>query len=239
MPPFFGEIDSNGLPKNGAMFAGVLMTIFATFIPFSYLDDFVSAGILVAFTTTNCSLVIMRRESPTDTPYLLQKLLGSFNLCSFISCLALSHLPSPLNYITGSLLGIISALIARKISQSCPSIPFGSSSAKTKSLYGDENKFFKTPLVPYIPCLGMFINYLLICQLSFLGIAILLGYILFAILIYFLYGAHHSVGRNENWDDGNYAAVDAHDNRYKKVTHVRRKGELHRASKQVRVISCS
>ena len=62
--------------------------------------------------------------------------------------------------------------------------------------------------------MGMFINYLLICQLSFLGIAILFGYITLAILVYFLYGAHHSVGRNENWnDDGEYAVVDAHEDK--------------------------
>lgn len=210
LPPMFAEIDETGNPRKGALFAGVLMTIFATFVPFSYLDDFVSAGILIAFTTTNCSLVLMRRESPQTNPYLLQKLLGLFNLCSFLTCLAASHLPPPGNWIIATMLGFISILVARKMSRQCPPISFGNSTGKSNNLYGDK-KYFSTPLVPYIPCLACFANYLLIAQLSFLGIVTLFAYALFAVLIYFLYGAHNSVGREENWEQEEYTSVGAHE----------------------------
>ena len=46
LPRMFSEVDSNGDPRKGALFAGVIMTLFATFVPFSDLDDFISAGIL-------------------------------------------------------------------------------------------------------------------------------------------------------------------------------------------------
>ena len=210
LPPMFAEIDDTGNPRKGALCAGVLMTIFPTCVPFKYLDDFVSAGILIAFTTTNCSLILMRRESPQTNPYLLQKLLGLFNLCSFLTCMAVSHLPSPLNLIIGAMLGFISILVARKMSRQCPPMmSFGNSTGKN-NMYGDK-KYFSTPLVPYIPCLACFANYLLIAQLSFLGIVILFAYALLAVLIYFLYGAHNSVGREENWEQEEYTSVEGHE----------------------------
>jgi len=217
LPPMFGEIDSTGNPRKGALFAGVLMTIFATFVPFSYLDDFVSAGILIAFTVTNCSLVIMRRESPESKPNLLPKLLAWFNAFSFLTCLVASHgLQSPIGWILAFLLGFVSILIATKISRQCPPTKsFGNATRKTTTKFYGDKKYFSTPLVPYIPCLGIFVNYFLISQLSFLGIGILLIYTLGVVLFYFWYGANNSVGRREGWEQQQkeiqYSMVEAHD----------------------------
>ena len=239
----FGEIDDMGNPRKGALFAGrfnyvhlldskpypcimltyrvlwmhfagALMTIFATFVPFSYLDDFVSAGILIAFTVTNCSLVIMRRESPEGKPNLLQKLLAWFNLFSFSTSLAFTHLPSPLGITLGLLLGSLSVFIATKISRVCPPTrSFGNATSKAAQFYG-EKEYFSTPLVPYIPCLGMFANYFLIAQLSFLGIGLLVIYAFVLVLLYFCYGARNSIGRMEGWDQQqHYSMVEAHENR--------------------------
>lgn len=52
LPPMFCEVDQNGNLRKGTIVAGSLMTLIATFVPFEYLDDFVSAGILVAFMVT-------------------------------------------------------------------------------------------------------------------------------------------------------------------------------------------
>lgn len=186
------------------------MTLFATFVPFAYLDDFVSAGILIAFTVTNCSLVIMRRESPQSDSRLLPKLLAWFNLFAFCTALSFTHLPSPICWIVGVLLGSISVAFARKVGNECPPTrTFGNAPSKAAQFYG-QKKFFETPLVPYIPCLGMFANYFLIAQLSFLGIGILLAYSLLLVLIYSLYGAHNSIGRTEEWDEQQYSIVEAH-----------------------------
>lgn len=51
--------------KDGNLFwsnilCGIPMTILATFVPFSWMDDGISVGILVAFNMTNTALVIMR-----------------------------------------------------------------------------------------------------------------------------------------------------------------------------------
>ena len=131
LPKWFGNL------RNGAFFAGVLMTLFATFVPFSALDDFVSAGILVAFTITNCSLVVMRRESVNHR---LEKLLALFNSFSFITCMILSHVGH-----VGWIFTPLPIYIAWKISQKCPPTSFGNS-----HLYINE-RYFTTPLVPYVP----------------------------------------------------------------------------------------
>jgi hypothetical protein len=187
------------------------MTIFATFVPFSYLDDFVAAGILVAFTVTNCSLIVMRRRSPESQPNLLRSLLAWFNLFAFLTCLAISHLDAPLSWIIGLLFGTFSVIIAIKLARECPpSISFGNSSEKT-SQFKNDNKHFVTPFVPFIPCMGMFVNYFLISQLSFTGIALLCAYTLLAVLVYFLYGAQNSVGRTLGWEEQRYTILEAHE----------------------------
>ena len=213
LPPMFGEIDSSGNPRKGALFAGALMTIFATFVPFSYLDDFVSAGILVAFTITNCSLIIMRRESPEANPFLLEKLLAWFNLISFLTCLVLSHgMKSPIGWITAPVLGLLSLSTAIKISRQCPPLSsFGKANESNHQIYGNKT-YFATPFVPYLPCLGMFANYFLISQLSFMGICLLIIYAMFAVALYFSYGAHNSIGSTEGWEKRQYSVVEAHDN---------------------------
>ncbi|KAL7452728.1 hypothetical protein ACHAWC_004453, partial [Mediolabrus comicus] len=131
IPEWFGDL------KNGAVFAGVLMTLFATFVPFAALDDFVSAGILFAFTITNCCLVVMRRESLNGR---LEKLLALFNVFAFLTCLVLTHVGH-----IGWLVSPLLVFIARKISRTCPPTSFGNTQTQ---LYRHE-KFFATPLVPW------------------------------------------------------------------------------------------
>jgi len=143
IPEWFGEI------KNGAIFAGVLMTLFATFVPFSYLDDFVSAGILVAFTITNCSLVVMRHESLNHR---LEKLLALFNACSFLTCMMLSHVGH-----IGWILIPLPIFIACKISRTCPPTSFGNT-----QVYRHE-KYFTTPLLPYLPVSITYTNVIYAC----------------------------------------------------------------------------
>lgn len=194
------------------------MTIFSTFVPFSYLDDFVSAGILVAFTITNCSLIIMKRRSPESQPNLLRSYLAWFNLFAFLTCLAMSYLKAPLSWIIALLFGSLSVIIATKMSNQCPPMSFGNFSDK-RSQSDDDKMHFSTPFVPFIPCMGMFVNYFLISQLSFIGIAMLCVYTLFAVLVYFLYGAQNSVGRMMGWEEQRYAMLEAHETKQQVPIH--------------------
>lgn len=206
LPAVFGETDATGNTVKGALIAGALMTIFATFVPFSYLDDFVSAGILMAFTITNCSLIIMRRRSPESEPHLLQKNLAWYNIFAFSTCMSISHIKvKAIRWGIGSILGLLSLLISIRISIKCPAMTlFGNATSNT--LFSDK-QYFSTPFMPYIPCLGIFVNYFLISQLEFLGIFLLLAYILLFVLLYFLYGARNSVGRGEGWKEQDYFLI--------------------------------
>eukprot|EP00537_Pseudo-nitzschia_pungens_P004964 CAMPEP_0172363036 /NCGR_PEP_ID=MMETSP1060-20121228/6503_1 /TAXON_ID=37318 /ORGANISM="Pseudo-nitzschia pungens, Strain cf. cingulata" /LENGTH=732 /DNA_ID=CAMNT_0013085685 /DNA_START=403 /DNA_END=2601 /DNA_ORIENTATION=+ len=59
------EIFCRQSPKDGNLFwsnilCGIPMTLLATFVPFSWMDDAISVGILFAFNMTNTALVVMR-----------------------------------------------------------------------------------------------------------------------------------------------------------------------------------
>eukprot|EP00984_Skeletonema_dohrnii_P002329 scaffold804_cov85-Skeletonema_dohrnii-CCMP3373.AAC.14 len=154
-------------------------------------------GILVAFTITNCSLVVMRRESLNHR---LEKLLALFNAASFFTCMMLSHVGH-----IGWIFTPLPIYIACKISRTCPPTSFGNT-----QLYRHD-KYFTTPMVPYVPCLGMFVNYFLIAQLSMFGIGCLVIYASVAVVLYFAYGSCKKTTRR--WDDRQYSQVDVKDGR--------------------------
>lgn len=213
LPPMFSEVDPEGNPRKGALFAGALMTLFATFVPFAELDDFISAGILAAFTMTNCSLIIMRQKSPETNPSLLGKLLVRFNVLAFATCTVLAH---GLHFIVGcilaALLGLLCAMTVVEIRRKCPQTSsFGEETTNETTSFGDHKHYFTTPFVPAIPCLGTFVNYILVSRLSLFGIGLVVLYTLLLTLFYFCYGAKHSVARRLGWTRRHYSSVGADD----------------------------
>jgi len=62
IPPWFARIDSTGNLWNGTLFAGLLMIVLASLVPFTHINDMISAGILVSFNMTESTLILMRRE---------------------------------------------------------------------------------------------------------------------------------------------------------------------------------
>jgi hypothetical protein len=88
-------------------------TLVAVFIPFKYLDDTISAGVLLSFNLTNSSLVIVRKCSATaavsssssqaeaeaetgrthnSPPSPCKKLLTSFNALAFAASLLFANI---------------------------------------------------------------------------------------------------------------------------------------------------
>ena len=63
-----------------------------------------------------------------------------------------------------------------------------------------EKGYFQTPFVPALPCLAIAINWYLIAQLDLFGIALLIGFLLLAVLYYFVYAQYHSVGNTQGWN---------------------------------------
>jgi len=182
-PKAFGEVDDTGNLSNGIWLSGVFMTLIASFIPLTYLDDTVSSAVLVAYTMTNSSLILCRYHSPTDKPYLLENLLLRVNVSSYAASLLWVH-----SYDTfiGRLVAVIATALAIvscvQIYRKCPkSHVFGRGSSavvdprKEHESHVDEY-FFRTPFLPFLPCMGMFINWYLVAQLQVEGVVTLVGF---------------------------------------------------------------
>jgi amino acid transporter len=92
-PEIFGRTDHRGNLFWSTILSGIPMTILATVVPFSYLDDCISVGILISFNMTNSSLIIMKCESSYNGPPLSYALLF-YHLLAFGTGLT-SHVTSP------------------------------------------------------------------------------------------------------------------------------------------------
>jgi len=215
LPPMFCEVDAGGNIKKGTIVAGSLMTLIATFVPFEDLDDFVSAGILVAFTVTNSSLIVMRRESPTYRPRLLGQLLVAFNAVSLGMCITFVH---GWGFAWGKLLALIlAALVALTwglIKMFCPSSAVFGGNRPIASTWAEGVEYFRTPFVPLIPCLGTIFNAYLIAQLDMSGILLLLLYFVISTAFYFYYRARKRAVRSRQRrfrrGRGSYEEVEMH-----------------------------
>jgi len=218
MPEIFGRIDNQGNLHDGAKISGIIMTLIATFVPFGYLDDLISAGILVAFSMTDCCLVIMRCDPPFGQPtHFLNQCLVGYNALCFVTALFITHLWDAVT-ILGPAITLICCTatfwLATYIGRFPLSATFGvgggesslSTSVQPSSPHHhhqnqQQTVYFKTPLVPHLPLAGMFVNWYLIAQLEFVGLMLLLLYIGLAVLFYFCYGAKQSVGNATGWND--------------------------------------
>lgn len=223
LPGIFSMIDNKGNLWYGTLISGSIMVFIASFVPFDRLNDMISAGILLAFCLTDSSLLLMRIESPDSEPFKVEHLLAIFNFACLVLGVIMAHFYHTLigKLILGAtLFYIVKSFIGLWIGCS-PVVHFG---GKTRRYYGDrsatieENAYFKTPWLPFVPCLGILINWYLIGQLELFGICLLFGFILTVTAFYFGYSRHHSVGNNGGWNDegipcrNNIGFPDYHDN---------------------------
>ncbi len=63
LPKIFSEIDSKGDLTKSMIIIGIVCTLIALFVPFTHLDNMISAGILISFNLTNSALILVRRAS--------------------------------------------------------------------------------------------------------------------------------------------------------------------------------
>ena len=189
LPPIFGQVDHAGNLKWGCLLSGVPMTLLATFVPFAFLDDLISVGILIAFCMTNTSLILMRCESPIDRPNLLPKSLALYHILAFVTGLS-CHWDETQYwrwFSVGSAL-LLSLWMYRTFPATAT---FGGSVFRrhdsdldAASFLDGDRKIFQTPLVPLIPCMGISINWYLVAQLEPSGMVLLTAYLGLVTLIY-------------------------------------------------------
>ena len=189
LPELFSRTNDEGNLFVGTLIAGVGMTLVAALVPFTYLDDLISAGILVAFSMTDSSLVLLRRSSPT--PGHLERCLIAYNgFCLVTSLLWMHHgdSASGLLKVANGILTLATFGSAIYMTWSCPAAPqCGSGLFTTQNSSSTDATYFATPFVPLIPCLGMAVNWMLIAQLEVVGLWLLALYLGLSIAAYWFF----------------------------------------------------
>jgi len=218
IPPWFAEIDSTGNLWNGTFFAGSIMILLASFIPFTHINDMISAAVLLSFNITDSTLIIMRREALfSDGNFLVEKLTCAFNLSAFLLAVMLTHtsLNSTLQIITASALFASMVVSCVFIYLWCPEVKaFGGErrrgqdersrvpvavTSSSDTVIVQDDGCFKTPLVPFLPCCGIFMNWFLVSQLNIISIFLLIGFLALWVIFYFTYSIKHSIlGKSSN-----------------------------------------
>lgn len=190
LPPIFSRVDETGNLWHGTLIAGIVMITVATCVPFTYLNDLISAGVLTAFSMTSASVILLRCESPKGQPLRLEKSLIKFNILSISMGLLMQHGGDGLVAQLLPLLNFLMLLgLAIKIGSTCPKVHVNNSTA-----------YFETPFVPYLPLIAQFLNCYLIGQLGISCILLLIGYIGTAILLHVIFGRKETVLTNNDGD---------------------------------------
>mmetsp|Transcript_14907 Transcript_14907/g.41202 ORF Transcript_14907/g.41202 Transcript_14907/m.41202 type:complete len:610 (+) Transcript_14907:65-1894(+) len=203
LPPVFAQIDCNGNLWNGTLIAGTAMTLISACVPFENLNDMISCAVLTVLALTDSSVVLLWHEGTEEHSNLPGQLMGLFHFLSLVSGVAMVNF---MDNMVGRAVAASGAcgmiIVCWAVSRFCPRCStFGGS----RSHYNDnelqkEDGYFRTPLVPLVPCLAIATNWYLIAQLSLSGIGFFLAFLALAVSYYFLYASHHSVGGNGGWE---------------------------------------
>eukprot|EP00540_Astrosyne_radiata_P008108 CAMPEP_0116830650 /NCGR_PEP_ID=MMETSP0418-20121206/4878_1 /TAXON_ID=1158023 /ORGANISM="Astrosyne radiata, Strain 13vi08-1A" /LENGTH=239 /DNA_ID=CAMNT_0004459771 /DNA_START=66 /DNA_END=785 /DNA_ORIENTATION=- len=206
MPRMFLQLDGRGNLRSGIWASGILMTILATLCPFSLLNDWISSGILY-----NCSLIVLKCENNNNNnsgdnnnnhSNSLRYLLCLYNLLCFATSMLLTRMQQQEQSSVWMILFSNLLMLATILTFSYMACTFpksgGGGSIVTMQTHDAETHFFETPLVPFIPCLGIFCNWYLIAQLHISGLLLLLGYILLITILYCT-SARCFVRKNSGW----------------------------------------
>jgi amino acid transporter len=204
LPEVFGRVSPSGNLRSGSLIAGTFMTIISTFVPFDYLDDLISSGILIAFSMTNGCVILMRCEPPTHRPKLTGRLLILFNGLCLLTSLLLSREGSFDGIVLAAVSGALTIATALFLAWMCPRrARFGGTEMRPVDNEAPSH-LFETPFVPYLPCIGTFVNWYLIAQLDTFGILLLLLYLGAAATLYIALGFKRTRRR---WVQGDYQGL--------------------------------
>lgn len=153
IPILFAGVDEEGnLANKGIKVCGTIMIAIATIVPFQYLDDLISSGILIAFTITDTSVILVRKSSPHDNPVMLERLIVIFHLLSFLSGLLLRNCSTET---TGDAVRIMTVLFCACTLFTGYRISLCPSSELRPNTSAD---LFLTPFVPTLPLVGIFVS---------------------------------------------------------------------------------
>jgi len=197
LPAAFRAVDADGNLVHGILISGAVMTLVALLAPFNVLDGICSAGVLVAFQLTNCSLVLVRVDEAARAGADSARprwLLLRFCVASLAATVALDRAtkgaPAAPCLIVAAALFLASLFFGRGISAHCR-LP----DPATKAYYVG----YRAPGVPWVQLLSLYCNWYLLAQLD---ASMLLAFVLYAFLalaFYLAVGVRASAGNTVGW----------------------------------------
>jgi len=197
LPPLCRQVDRNGNLWHATLGAGSFMVVVATFVPFEHLNDMISFAVLSILNMADSSLILLWHSNDTQ-PRLAAALVAAYHCAALTTAVVLST-PGYIQSLLGGAVVTLSvgAMVATAglIYVCCPrSETFGASrmpvdgggseSNDCNRVVVDEDDYFRTPLVPFWPLLGIFVNWYLIAQLDWAGVASMMSCLLLATIFY-------------------------------------------------------
>lgn len=183
------------VPYWGTIITGGVAALISFVLPIDSLQNMISIGTLMAFSTVCAGIVILRYQPPVSlnqppppqswkTNVVL--FLFLFLLCSIALCVSLTNLSS-IHISIPIILALLTLLPVIRLAR----LPQNRANLDTD--------IFLCPLVPYLPCAGMFTNVYLICSLDWESYVRIVVWTVLGFLIYFGYGIRYSrLGRKDD-----------------------------------------
>ena len=214
--------ESVGNLTSNIQFCGVAIVLLALLVPFQYLDDLISAGALFLFSVTDCCLLTLRYKCPSESflgtveelddrsvfsivavrrELSLGRLLILLNVFPFASGLCFVYIPmEALKYTLGTVFALLTLGVTIYMWVYCKE-QSSTRFALEGDGYGIGRRRFRTPLVPFLPALGIYANWFMIANIGWVGICMLMGYLFVGVLIYGTFCSGRSLV-NSGWSSG-------------------------------------
>jgi len=187
LPPIFQQRNADGNLIWSIVLSGIPMAAMATFVPFSWLDDSISVGILIAFNMTNSSLIQCKCQN-------LSVQLVAYHMVAFGSAIVSQLFTGFALFLLCISITLGYAVYIHIYSAKQPY--FGSHLASVQPSdvnfeerigHTTDSEIFQTPMTPLLPLLGIAMNWYLIAQIEWTGLLILFAYLTIVSLWYALY----------------------------------------------------
>ncbi|KAL7530361.1 hypothetical protein ACHAXR_003447 [Thalassiosira sp. AJA248-18] len=198
--------DKIGNLTSNVQFCGFVIILLATFVPFTYLDALISAGALFLFSLTDCCLLTIRYKCPSESflgnvrdiddnasifsvatvrrELSLGRILVLLNLFPFLSGLCFAFIPNDaVKYSLAGVFALLTIAVTVYIDFCCPEIS-STRFVLDRDGYGIGRRRFRTPLVPYLPALGIYMNWFMLANVGWQGIVMLIGYLFVGVIMY-------------------------------------------------------
>ena len=183
------------VPYWGTIITGGVAALISFVLSIDSLQNMISIGTLMAFSTVCAGIVILRYQPPADLSqpvrpqtwrtnvvlFLFLFLLAAIALCVSLTNLSSVNVAVPILLFLAMLVPVVRLAL----------LP--------QNRANPGNDIFLCPLVPYLPCAGIFTNVYLICSLDWESYVRIIVWTVLGFAIYFGYGIRYSrLGRKDD-----------------------------------------